>query len=214
MIPKLTKLIILAALILMESPMFAADLSGHYRLSGVPETASQLLLEPGGKFKYMLIYGAADYFAEGTWRADGNSVILNTAGAAAAPFRLTASSATKSGHTRVVVKAPNGNPVQHIDIVLRTAKGELKGRTDGRGEALFQDAGGASSISFVVRVYSLEAGPFDIKASDDDFTFEINGDAIRQVPFKEERLKVDGTALEMRFWNKDRPMRYLKSRDD
>jgi hypothetical protein len=53
------------------------DLAGRYILQGVMEVGSELLLKPDGSFEYMLAYGAADYWAKGTWRYENNSVILN-----------------------------------------------------------------------------------------------------------------------------------------
>jgi hypothetical protein len=61
-----------------------------------------------------------------------------------------------------------------------------------------------------VRVYSIEAGPFNIDPSNKDFYFEINGDAITQVLFKYEPLDIDGKALVMKYWNEQSPIRYEK----
>ena len=56
---------ILITTLLLSSCLPGADLAGHYVLSGVMEVGSELLLEPGGTFQYMLAYGAADYSANG-----------------------------------------------------------------------------------------------------------------------------------------------------
>ena len=65
-------------------------------------------------------------------------------------------------------------------------------------------------MRFAIPVYSLEAGPYDVSPTNNDFYFEINGEAITRVNFKDERLRIDGKALEMRFWNPEQPMRYVK----
>lgn len=52
-------------------------LAGHYYLSGVMETGSELLLRPDGRFAWFMSYGAADREAEGTWRIDGDAVLLD-----------------------------------------------------------------------------------------------------------------------------------------
>ncbi|WP_026056127.1 hypothetical protein [Acinetobacter calcoaceticus] len=49
---------------------------GHYYLNGVMEVGSELLLQPDGKFKWMLAYGALDQYAEGTWWKNGNCIGL------------------------------------------------------------------------------------------------------------------------------------------
>jgi hypothetical protein len=61
-----------------------------------------------------------------------------------------------------------------------------------------------------VRVYQLEAGPYALDTAHNEFTFEINGEAITTVPFKNERLKVSGRSLEMRYWGDDRAMIYRR----
>ena len=51
-------------------------LAGHYYLSGVHEVGSELLLREDGRFEWMLAYGALDQMAQGTWRRDGDRVLL------------------------------------------------------------------------------------------------------------------------------------------
>ena len=98
--------------------------------------------------EYGLSYGAADYWAKGTWRHEKNSVVLNSTGRKEAPFRLLRSEAGEPGTTRVWVS--------------------------------------------------------------NDFYFEIDGDSIAQVFFKDERLAIDGKILMMKYWNKEEPVRYEK----
>lgn len=50
--------------------------SGHYYLHGVMEVGSELLLQPDGKFKWMLAVGALDQYAEGTWWKNGGCIGL------------------------------------------------------------------------------------------------------------------------------------------
>lgn len=54
----------------------AKDLAGKYELTGVMEMAGLLVLAPGGKYQAGFSYGAADWVEEGTWKADGDGVIL------------------------------------------------------------------------------------------------------------------------------------------
>ncbi len=186
------------------------DVAGHYYLQGLREVGSELLLKPDGKFEYMLAYGAADYHAEGSWRRDGDDVVLKTAGKEEPPFKPIKSEATKTPGVRVWVKAPNGQAVPNIMVILQTPDDNLEGRTDQDGVAFFPQAREAKAVWLVVRVYQLEAGPYAVTAGHNDLHFEINGEAITRVLFKDERLRIDGKALEMRFWNKDQPMRYVK----
>jgi hypothetical protein len=188
----------------------AQDVAGHYVLNGVMEVGSELMLKPDGHFEFMLAYGAADYWAKGTWRRDGNAVVLTSAGKEEAPFRLLRSEAGKPGRIRVWVMGKNGKGVPNIDVKLLGAGEPLKARTDEEGAAVFPDAPKAHAVAFEVRVYELDAGPFEIDPKNKDFYFEINGDAIQQVRFKDERLAIDGKALIMTHGDPGKPMRYQK----
>jgi len=75
---------------------------------------------------------------------------------------------------------------------------------------VFEDVAKPRAVSFEVRVYQVEAGPFDINPAHKDIYFEINGDAIQQVLFTDERLAIDGNTLVMTHWGADRSMRYEK----
>src|SRR6478672_6591931 len=90
------KIIILSAVMLTAAAQ-AGDFAGHYYLQNVREVGSELLLKPDGSFEYMLAYGAADYWAKGTWQFQEGAVVLNsTAGEAKSPFRLLRSKSAKT----------------------------------------------------------------------------------------------------------------------
>ena len=55
----------------------AASLYGHYYLSGVMETGSELILKTGGRFEWSLSYGAVDRSSQGKWSSDGTTVTLS-----------------------------------------------------------------------------------------------------------------------------------------
>ena len=186
------------------------DLAGHYILQGVMEVGSELLLKSDGSFEYMLTYGAADYWAKGTWYREGSRVILNTAGSKEAPFRFVRSDADKPGKICVWVIGKDGHGVENIQVALQTVDRHFEAATTSDGAALFPDVANALAVSFEVPVYSIKAGPFEIKSSDNDFYFEINGDAITEVFFKAEELAIDGQDLVMKYWTEEQPMRYEK----
>lgn len=65
-------------------------MAGHYYLSGVMETGSELLLKADGRFEWFISYGAVDQFAEGRWVRRGDTVTLmaDQPSTAAPLFRL------------------------------------------------------------------------------------------------------------------------------
>ena len=201
----LVSLIVLAALTARGE-----DLAGDYVLRGVMEVGSELLLKPDGSFEYMLVYGAADYWDKGTWRYEYNCVVLNSSGKKEAPFRLLRSEAGKPGRICVWVIGMNGRGVENIQVALQAADQRFEATTNSDGAAEFPDVTNPAAIAFEVPVYSIKAGPFVINPSDHDFYFEVNGDAIAQVLFKDERLAIDGEDLVMKYWNGEQPMRYEK----
>ncbi|WP_068077281.1 hypothetical protein [Novosphingobium lentum] len=52
---------------------------GHYYLSHVMETGSELLLRADGTFQWAMSYGAVDQAAHGSWVHDGSAIVLTTA---------------------------------------------------------------------------------------------------------------------------------------
>jgi hypothetical protein len=186
------------------------DLAGHYVLHGVMEVGSELLLKSDGRFEYMLAYGAADYWAQGTWRHEDHCVVLESAVKKEDPFRLVRSEAGKPGRICVWVIGQNGHGVENIQVALQAGDQHFEATTNSDGAAEFQDLANPSAVAFEVQVYSIKAGPFAINPTHHDFYFEINGDAISQVPFKDERLAIDGKDLVMKYWNDQQPMRYEK----
>ena len=186
------------------------DLAGNYVLHGQMEVGSELLLKPDGKFEFMLAYGAADYWAKGTWRRDGNSVIFQSSGKKGEPFRLLRSEAGKAGQIRVWVLGQNGKGVDNIDVHLMAEGKPLDGRTDSEGMATFPDAPKATGVAFEVPVYQVATSPYPIDAAHEDYYFEINGDTITQVFFDNERIGIDGSNLIMKHWGD--PMRYEKEK--
>ena len=54
-----------------------AALAGEYHLDGVMETGSGLRLRDDGSFEWFFTYGALDLGARGTWKREGDTVVLH-----------------------------------------------------------------------------------------------------------------------------------------
>jgi hypothetical protein len=188
-----------------------AGLAGRYTLQQFRELGSELLLKPDDNFEFMLASGAADYWGKGAWRVQEQTVILNsTPRAETPPFRLVRSSAEKTAAIRVRVQPPNGRAVPNIDVALLTASGKLEVRTDNDGIALFPKEEPARSVTFGVGVYNLNTGPIALNGAHNDFAFEINGQAITELRFTDERFSINGKTLTTYYWGPDQAMRYMK----
>lgn len=197
--------VVLLAMIAIAAP--AQDMAGHYYLHGVMEVGSEMLLKPDGNFEWDLEYGAADYWAKGTWHRDGDAVVLHSTGKEGEPFRFLRSEAGKPGQIRVFVLGKNGKGVDNIDTYLLIGDKPQEGRTDGDGMAAYPDDPKARAIVLEVRVYEAHSVPFKIDPAKKDYYFEIDGEAMTQVLFKDERMTIDGTSLIMKR-DPNHPMRY------
>ena len=130
-----TSLVSLMALAMLTAR--GGDLAGHYVLKDVMEVGSELLLESDGGFEYTLAYGAADYWAKGTWRRKDNSVVLNSAGRKEAPFDFLRSKAGRPGKICVWVLGKNGLGVENIQVALQTVDQHFEATTTSDGAAAF-----------------------------------------------------------------------------
>ena len=73
------RVLIAFAGVLLAPATLAADCSpaGRYRLEGVMEMGSGLLLEADGTYRWYAAYGALDQVSEGRWRREGDIVVLS-----------------------------------------------------------------------------------------------------------------------------------------
>ena len=200
----------LTLLALMTS-LQGTDMSGSYVLQGVREVGSELQLKKDGTFEYMLAYGAADYWAKGSWRVDKEAVVLNSDGPEPpATFVLTKSSTTQSAALHIRLIGANGRPVPNIDVRLLGASEPLKARTDSDGIAMFPKSGGINAVQFEVRVYQYVSEPIPLDQAQNDFSYTINGDSIMQLRFKNERMPIEKGSLLLKYWGGPQGMRYSK----
>jgi hypothetical protein len=190
----------------------ASDLSGVYAVEGIREMVSAFHLKPDQTFEFHLTYGAADYWAKGTWKADGDSIVFSTPGSPVPPFRLIESKKTagSADAIRIRVQGANGKGVSNIRVHAIGANGEpfASAQTDSSGVAHFDPRKPFAACVFEIQVYQFESEPFALKKGDDDFTFLLKGEEIMQVRFTNERVRLTETGFELRHFNPDRPMHY------
>jgi hypothetical protein len=174
----------LTALFVLQTLGAADGAAGHYVLEGVRETGSELLLKPDGTFEFMLAYGAMDLGAQGSWRQEGDSVILNAKVSGEPLFRQSKTAASGKPGIRVKVAGPAGDPAQNIDVTVNAEGGWVHARTDRDGIAEFATAHSARAVAFRIAVYDATMGPLPLDPSHNEFEYVLNGDAITQVPFQ------------------------------
>ncbi|WP_260703133.1 hypothetical protein [Edaphobacter flagellatus] len=203
---------VLAALILVAQGATPERVAGRYVLEGEHEVGSELVLQRGGQFAYMLSYGAADYTARGKWHVAGETVVLDTRPPTEPPFKLVRSLPLHTPDIRVWVTTKKGTPVPRLEVVLTTEKGDASATTDRDGMAIFPAASAAKSVIIRMPVYNKDSGAIALKELDTDITFVMNPEAIATVPFHGEMLKIEGDTLEMLYWDKTKPMVYRRQK--
>ena len=201
----------MGCMILPGAVTHARDLAGLYLLQNVREVGSELLLKPDGSFDFVLAHGAADYRAQGKWQLLRDAVVLDSdPNQAKPPVRLARSAAKSTPGVRVFVMAPNGRRMPDIDVAIEHDGRISEARTDSQGVAFFCDLQQPRAARFRIRAYDFESERIVLNPGQNEFTFVIDSEAITQVRFNDERLRIDGETLVMRLWGDDRPMRYAR----
>lgn len=192
--------------------MKGQEIAGTYRVTGVREMVTGFQFKADGTFQFGLTYGAADYRAQGTWKKDRDSVILNAQHNGAPPFRqLKAEKGTD--HLEVRVQTPQGQPIPNIGVILQGPEGALaQAQTDQTGTTHLDPNPQAKAIWFEVRVYQLEDGPHRLQPGKMAYTFEINGESILTPKFVNERLRIRNGNLELGYFNPDQPLVYRRDK--
>lgn len=113
----------------------ARDVAGRYRLRGQPGEAAQLELKPDGRFLFAIIAGALDARAEGRWRREGDTIILDSEPRPVPPaFRADRVKRVSGVPFEILLNGPGGAGVALIDVRVGFADGRtLEGYTQENG---------------------------------------------------------------------------------
>ncbi|MDE2410311.1 MAG: hypothetical protein KGM18_00905 [Sphingomonadales bacterium] len=104
-----------------------AALAGNYAARHM-EMGGGIALQPGGRFRYELAYGAIDEEASGRWTCDGDTATLTSDPVVAPRFELLGRDGARAGRLRVTLDLPEGLSRQYFSVFVRYA--------DGAGERL------------------------------------------------------------------------------
>ena len=186
--------------------------AGHYTLQGLREVGSELMLHPDGRFEYMLAYGSYDEFARGTWRRDGQRVILNSEGQDV-PARFTLKRTEKRPEQGIFVLVNNkaGRGIASIDVILQfDANRRETGYTQSYGfEFPLPDNRLPRAIGLGLRRYNVEPQWTEITDNKNNvFVFEFDPGSLGQARFRDQ-VFILGDATLTTERNGQR-MRYVK----
>ena len=150
-----------------QGQMADNDLTGEYYLQGVMEVGSGTWLKEDHTFEMFFSYGALDKSGNGTWKREGDKIILNSGKRPASDFKLVSHKKKGSGIT-VQVSDPNTNILSYMTCRLlgRDFSDTLEANQEG---TIHFDRKSADSIGLVHQLFSDRICYFDISKSEDNY---------------------------------------------
>ncbi len=156
-----------------HAQMNEKDLPGEYYLEGVMEVGSGIKLNSDHTFEMFFSYGALDKQGSGTWKLNGNHIILDSGERPASDFKMTSSRKKGSGIT-IQVNDPNKMILSYMACRLsgKDFSDTLEANSEG---TMHSDRHAADSMGLVHQLFSDRICYFDIsKSSDNYFEFTID----------------------------------------
>ena len=174
--------------------------AGHYRLRDGPDSVSELLLQPDGRFEFGFSAGALDLQASGRWTSDGRSVILNTEPRPVSPV-FSAGPVSHSNEAPLVIKVqdPNGRGLALIDVRVGIGDGRIvEGYTQDYGWQL-TEPGDPRTVRWVelsLRMFGLPPQRFPLDgAAGNEFTFTLTPNDLGVQDFRDTMLPITREGL-------------------
>ena len=162
---------------------------GVYYLSSVMETASGIKLNEDQTFEFFFSQGALDRTGSGTWKAEGDEIVLNSKSAPEKGFILVNSMKVPGNETKVVVKDPNAMMLAfvYVNVISKGEQSEYN-KLHSTGELVFPMYP-AEKISLMFEICPERAHDFvPVHPGDNYFEFNFNP-RILDVNFEMLRLK-------------------------
>ncbi|MDR2858548.1 MAG: hypothetical protein LBV50_11985 [Novosphingobium sp.] len=185
-------------------------LAGDYDGSAM-EMAGGLHLESGGRFRYVLSYGAVDETAAGRWERDTRHIYLTSDPVTPARFSLVGEGPAPAGEFRVALDLPRGISRQYFNVMLILADGRTIARQMSEDGLIIplEPGENVASIRVLLPVFDLESERFAITAgtaSEARLRFEPND--LGTVAFAHQPLAIEGSALVLQRY--DREIRFSR----
>ena len=189
----------LLPMVLLFAAAASAGPEGAYMLVGVREAAGGLELQADGRFRYAFTYGALDEHAEGSWRQDGNRVLLTTDPTPRPPeWSLVGAEPGDPKVLALILEGPNGEAIPNIEVRVGMSDGSVEtGQT--MREWLEADLDGVRrpvSVSFHVAVFEVTSPGFPIDvAKNRRYRFRLDPRDLGVRDFRDWPLEMKGDLL-------------------
>jgi hypothetical protein len=200
---------ILSAMLLGAAPAAGQSFAGMYEINQM-EMAGGLELQPNGRFRYALEYGAASEQGEGNWTFDGKAIRLTSNPMPKAPtFELMRDDPAPKG--QVWMRFDKGfNWTGRVDAIATAIGTKGKGLVTATGDGRV-DSGGKllTSIEPLVPIYATPGGAVRLDPNRGHrLLFRFHPNDVGKPAFRDEALTLDGKDLI--FYRFDTKIRFVR----
>jgi hypothetical protein len=205
--------IVLLGLALVACPTLAADapadLAGTYNGSQM-EVGTELQLDPDGRYRYYLAYGALDEMSEGSWAADGDAIVLTSDPFKAPAFELVGSTPGKASALTVTLDVPKALPRQFFSIlvVMPDQSARQVDFDEGTLKIPLSGADRPAAIVLGLELFGVMSDLVEIPPNTRAMHFRFVPNELGKVAFDHQRLARDGDAFVLERF--DRTLRFRK----
>jgi hypothetical protein len=179
-----------------------AELAGLYEIRQM-EMAGGLELQPNGRFRYALEYGALSERGEGDWTVSGNSVLLTSNPRPNAPdFELVKDEPAADGELYVMLEPPGfGDWTGHLDLLVTIAGMEdpvpMEAGEDGRVPL---EGMVVTAIRPLVPIYGIAGHDIPLRNGGHRLLVRFHANDLGKALFDKEPLAIeDGNLMMRRF---------------
>lgn len=95
---------------------------GEYYLQGVMETASGFLISEDSSFQFFFSYGAMDREGKGTWRLEGNKLVLNSVRATKQDYSIIKSEEKAGSGFQVKISGAPSHIIQYVRAITKSGE--------------------------------------------------------------------------------------------
>ncbi|GAB2572685.1 hypothetical protein GCM10027190_23370 [Spirosoma areae] len=141
---------------------------------GVREVGSGIRLNADSTFEFFFAYGALDRMGRGTWKQQGNQVMLTSRPRPPKDFALVSSRTVPGTTITVRIADPNKQILRYVDCAVKNGTDIRRGMTNADGQAHFaKQPAEAISLRFELCPDRYSVFPITNKAHNDfEFRFE------------------------------------------
>lgn len=188
-----------AILLAIASPQPAGGIAGVY-VTDQMEMAGALDLQPGGRFRYQLDYGAVSEQAEGEWTSDGRSVRLTSKPMPKLPaFKLVRDDPAPDGQLFVALDNPDlrWSP---LEVEVTPAGGDMPivASAGGDGRVDLPNGLRAAAVKMLLPIYESGGEPVMLDAKTGHrLLFRLDPNDFGKAAFRGQVLPLDAGSIIM-----------------